>query len=557
MRSPFISLLSLSLKSVFAIHLPTKKEIPSPKVLLKTFGWMVLAIVLLADFGFMFAMMDIGMHDALAPFGMQQLMLIYATVTASVLVFLFAFITSLSFFSSAPNEALFLTMPFKPSWLLAARMATVYAIEAPIAFLVMGIAAGVYGIKNGSSIDFYVWMLLNALALPLVPLAVSYALLVPLVSASRWLRRKNTILYIGGFVGLALALGFNWYLQTMMARIEDPVLLRRLLIDSEFNVADIANWWPPAWFTMTAIGNSSKLAAFAATLANLGLGAALAVATARLFGRNYTKILANFGELASVKGKIGRLQAQTVFARRPVFISLVQRELRLMNREPMYFLNGPFVMVLLPVILALSLIAQGRQIQEALQQLRPLLDGQAGYLIPAGIGIFLANSTSIASSAFSRDAKAIYVLKSMPLEPRDIIAAKLVHALLFAAIGIVFGVIGVGLLLSIKLIDIAVALVLAIFGAVALTICGLVIDTFWPRLSWENPMSALKRNPNTVMVILGTMGLLAGLGALSASLSFPKYGFALLYGTVFLAAGIGFGLLLFRKGSACVRHMEP
>ncbi|MDQ7795558.1 MAG: hypothetical protein RDU47_02175 [Spirochaetia bacterium] len=557
MRSPFISLLSLSLKSVFAIHLPTQKELTSPKVLLKTFGWIVLAVVLLADFGFMFAMMDIGMHDALAPFGMQSLMLMYATVTASVLVFLFAFITSLSFFSSAPNEALFLTMPFKPSELLAARMATVYAIEAPIAFLVMSIAAGVYGIKNSPPFDFYVWMLLNALALPLVPLAVSYAVLMPLVSASRWLRRKNTILYVGGFIGLALALGFNWYLQTMMARIEDPVLLRKLLIDNGLNLADIANWWPPAWLTMTAIGNSSMPAAFAATLTNLALGTALAAAAATLFGRSYTKILANFGELAAVKGEIGRSQAQAVFAPRPVFISLVQRELHLMNREPMYFLNGPFVIVLLPVILAISLIAQGQQIQQALQQLRPLLDGQAGYLIPAGVGVFLASSTSIACTAFSRDAKAIYFLKSLPLEPRDIIAAKLVHALLFAALGIVFGVVGVGLLLGIRLVDIAVALVLAVLGAVALNICGLVIDTFWPRLSWENPMSALKRNPNTIIVILGTMGLVAGLGALSATLPFSKYSFALLYGTVFLAAGIGFGVLLFRKGSAFLRQMEP
>ena len=70
-------------------------------------------------------------------------------------------------------------------------------------------------------------------------------------------------------------------------------------------------------------------------------------------------------------------------------------------------------------------------------------------------------------------------------------------------------------------------------------------------------MSALKRNPNTIIVILGTMGLVAGLGALSATLPFSKYSFALLYGTVFLAAGIGFGVLLFRKGSAFLRQMEP
>lgn len=557
MRSPFISLLVLSLKSVFAVHLPTKKELTSPRVLLKTFGWIVLALVLLVDFGFMFAMIDIGIHDALAPFGMQSLMLVYATVTASVLVFLFAFISSLSLFSSAMNEALFLTMPFKPSQLLAARMATVYAIEAPIAFLILSIAAVVYGVRNQPAFDFYGWMLLNALALPLVPVAVSYAILLPLIRASHWLKRKNTILYIGGFIGLVLALGFNWYLQTMMARIENPVLLRTLLFDNTFNFAKIVNWWPPAWLTMTAIEAPSMLTAFAATLSNLAAGILLAVAVAMLFGRSYTKILADFGEQPAVKGKIGRSQAQAVFAQRSVFLSLVLRELRLMNREPMYFLNGPFIIVMLPVILGLSFIAQGHELQQALQNLRPLLDGQVGYLIPAGLGIFLASSTSIACTAFSRDAKAIYFLKSLSLELRDIIAAKLVHALLFAVLGIVFGVVGGGLLLGIGLFDIAVALVLAMLGAVMLNILGLVIDTFWPRLSWENPIAAMKRNPNSVIMILGAMGLVGGLGVLSTVLPFSKYIFALLYGTFFLVGGTILGLLLFKKGPAQIRKMEP
>jgi hypothetical protein len=101
-----MALLTMNLKSLFSFHLPDKRELASPKVILRTFGWIVLALFLAADFGFMFAMMDIGMYDALAPLGMQSLMLLYAIVTASVLVFLFAFITSLSLFSSAQYEAL-------------------------------------------------------------------------------------------------------------------------------------------------------------------------------------------------------------------------------------------------------------------------------------------------------------------------------------------------------------------------------------------------------------------------------------------------------------------
>jgi hypothetical protein len=84
-----------------------------------------------------------------------------------------------------------------------------------------------------------------------------------------------------------------------------------------------------------------------------------------------------------------------------------------------------------------------------------------------------------------------------------------------------------------------------------------VLDTFWPRLSWENPMSALKRNPNAMIAILGSMGLIAGLGALAASLPSAKYTFAILYGTVFVAACVAFGLLLFRDGPKKLRQMEP
>jgi len=148
-------------------------------------------------------------------------------------------------------------------------------------------------------------------------------------------------------------------------------------------------------------------------------------------------------------------------------------------------------------------------------------------------------------------------LKSLPLRPRDIIAAKLVHALIFAALGIVLGTVGGAIMLGVSTLDAIVALLLAIFGSVALNMGGLAIDTFWPRLSWENPMSALKRNPNAVIMILGSMGLIAGLGVLAATLPLAKYTFALLYGTIFVAACFALGFVLFRAGEKRVRQMEP
>mgnify|MGYP000224063662 CR=1 FL=1 len=569
MTTPFLALLKISLKTVFSIRLPDRKELRTLKGIAKTLGWAVLALVLLADFGFLFTLMDISIHDALAPIGLQAFMLLYATVMASVIVFLFAFLTALSFFSSAPNELLFTAMPLRPVELLGARMATVYAIEAPLSLLIMGIAAVVFGIRNQPQADFYLWTIANALALPLVPLAISYFILVPIVSASRWLKRKNAILYIGGFLGLGLALGFNLYMQTMLAKIEDPVLLRAILMGQQERFADIARWWPPAWLTIKALGTelsagSPAGASFllsiakgaALSLANLALGAGALGLSALVMSRAYLKIIVSFGEVSARKEQIGERESARLFAARPRLYALVLRELRLMNREPMYLLNGPFVIVLIPVILGITLIAQGKEMAEALGQLRPLLDSQVGYLIPAGIGIFLASSTSIACTSFSRDAKAIPLLKSLPLSAGDLISAKLIHALLFAAIGVVFGTLGIGLVLRISSFDLAIALVLAMLGALAINTAGLALDLFKPSLHWENPISALKQNPNAIITILFAMGVVGGLGALSVVWHAPKYVYALAYGALFAGITAGASHVLVRKGEQRFRLME-
>lgn len=569
MTAPFMALLRISLKTVFSIRLPDRKELRTLKGIAKTLGWAVLALVLLADFGFLFTLMDISIHDALAPIGLQTFMLLYATVMATVIVALFAFLTALSFFSSAPSEMMFTAMPLRPVELLSARMATVYAIEAPLSLLIIGIAAAVFGIRNQPQADFYLWAILNALALPLMPLAISYFILVPLVSASRWLKRKNAILYIGGFLGLGLALGFNMYLQTMLAKIEDPVLLRAILMGQQERFADIARWWPPAWLTIKALGTErsagSPTGAFflvsiarkaAFSLANLALGAGAAGLSALVMSRAYLKVVVSFGEVSARKERIGARESERLFAARPKLYALVLRELRLMNREPMYLLNGPFVIVLIPVILGITLIAQGKEMAEALGQLRPLLDSQVGYLIPAGIGIFLASSTSIACTSFSRDAKAIPLLKALPLSAGELISAKLIHALLFAAIGVVFGTLGIGLLLDIAAFDLAVALVLALLGALAINTAGLVLDLFNPSLHWENPISALKQNPNAIITIVVAMGVVGGLGALSVVWHAPKYSYALAYGALFAGIAAGASLVLVRKGEQRLKKME-
>ena len=535
-RSPFASLALIYLRSMFGFSVPTRAELRDPKKLAKTAGVVVLAIFLVADMGFLFGMTNMNLYRALKSAGLQELLLLNAASSSAVMVLLLSFITALSTWSMSAMEAGFLSMPIPPSRLLGAKMLMIYASNALFALFMMAIAAAVYGWGERPPALFYLYALVSAVALPMLPVAVSYIALVPLMSAAKVLRSRTALLYAGGILGLAAALGFNMYLQRAVASVTEPAWLRDHYAGPDSVISRIGSAWPPSWLAWKAMAGSRNAMGALYALANLALGLAAGAGTAALFGRAYGRSVAGFGETTlSRAAPTGEFMGRT-FAARPAFVSLLAREIRTMNREPMYFLNGPLVPVLMPVILAVTYIVQRSEFDKLIAQMGPLAEGPIAYLACAALGAFLGSSTSIACTAVSRDAKALAWLRSLPVDPLELMGAKYAHAELFAVFGAAVGALAGGLALGLTALDMALAFALALVAASAFNLAGLWMDTAWPRLRWDNPIVALKQNPNAVFQILGAMAILGGCGVLAGKLELPRYGYAALFGGLFAAA---------------------
>ncbi|MCX7027248.1 MAG: hypothetical protein NT061_07175 [Spirochaetes bacterium] len=545
MRQRFASLVFLHLKSSFGFSLPTKAELRKPKTLLMTIGIGIGALAILADLGTVFTMLSLEMYKALAPAGLQSLILLNSATTAALLVFVMAFMMALSMFSTAGIESSFLSLPILPRELLAAKMILVYVADAALGLLVMGVSLAVYGFKESPPLLFYLDGIIDALALPLLPIALSYLILVPATKASKLFRNRNFILYIGGFLGLSMALAFNLYIQSSMTRLSNPAVLATLGGPEDF-VSRMGKAWLPSWLAWKSLTAVNSFVGPLSALANLAMGLAACAAVALVLGPSYVKSLEAFGESTTKRGKLalGRGFHRSVLSRRPAIFSLASRESRLMNREPMYFLNGPFIVILMPLILAVMYFAQGDALRQSLGDIGRFLEGPAGYLIPAAFGAFLGSSTSITCTSISRDAKFLPWIRSLPVSPMEFFGAKLIHAEFYSLFGTAVGV-GVGaLVLGISPLDAAIASLLSLGFSTALNMIGLWLDTAWPRLSWDNPIAALKQNPNAIIVILGTMGLLGGMVGLTLALELPRYGYALLYGAI-IALPIGLWIALY------------
>jgi len=366
---------------------------------------------------------------------------------------------------------------------------------------------------------------------------------------------------LGGVLGLVFALGFNVYYQRMMVKLGGPAALAAMVGGADSMVARIGSAYPPAAFAWRAMSEPASGRAVLSMLGLIGSCVALPALALLLLSGAYVRSLVGFNE-AHVK-KLTRAGADAFIARRiragSPFAGLVAREINMMNREPMYLLNGPFVVVLMPVIIGVMLAVQKDAFlsDPDMAGVLAMLGSGQGAAIAGLVGAFMGTSTSIACTALSRDAKALPFIKSLPVSPRSYMLAKLCHALVFAAFGVAVGVGLMAFVLRLGVVDALAAAAAALALSILLNLAALWLDTANPRLSWDNPIAAMKQNPNSVIAILGCMGLLVGAGFLVFKFSMGTGELALWFGALPFAASAALLGPYLRFAERRVSALEP
>ena len=324
----------------------------------------------------------------------------------------------------------------------------------------------IYFIRSSPPLLFYVWGILSALLIPLPVMAVCYIVLIPLLNWLKVLRNRQTVIIIAGFLGIALNIGFNLYFQTVMRKVADPQWVVSNFTGGNSLILRLGRAYPPAILIVRAMSEPVSFAALFSMVALFAVCFALPALLFLLLSGTYIKSLSYFNENHVQKLKAGQRSAfmEKYIKKRPVFLSLVKREIVSMNREPMYLLNGPFIIILLPVIVAVALFAQKGNIKSGPGPALLLNQfGRGSGLLIAGLcGAFLGSSTSISCTALSRDAKALHFIKSLPISASAYMLAKIAHATVFSVIGSLTGSIAAAFVLKLSAAHLALSVFIAL-----------------------------------------------------------------------------------------------
>ncbi len=508
------SLVRVGLRSNFGLSLLRFRLFKQKKDL-----WLVPVVALgvagVAPLLYGYLMMIKSAFRTLAPLGQQPAILGFGMLMGQFLILVFGLYYVMSAFYFSRDLETLIPLPVKPVEVMLSKFTIIlvneYLTMSPI--LVPLLVS--YGILNHSGLAYWVNSVIVYLLLPVIPLCVVSVLTVGLMRVVNLGRKKDVLIILGSLVLIVFGLGLQFILGRSAGSQADPQALARFFASPDSLLNQVGRKFPPSIWAAKAVAggfSSAGLLNLVILLAvSLSLFGLIVVLAEKLFYRG----LIGIGELSGRRRALTskEMSRKVSSGRRPVR-AIFQREWRIMNRTPIFLINGTLTAFLVPFIFVLfATTSKGKgDIGELMRIMSSSADPTLVILVSACFLMVCGCLNGTSSSTFSREGSQFWMSKVIPVSPRDQVKAKFIHSYLVALLGVVTALVVLILVMKLKLAACAAAVVLSLVGGVGLTSVGMTIDLARPQLQWTNPQKAIKQNLNVVFALLADMGFLAVIG---------------------------------------------
>ncbi len=482
--------------------------------------WLVpvipLAVVGLAPTIYGYLKLIESFYGFLKPVGQQQAILTFAILAGQFLVLLFGLYYVISAFYFSKDLEMLIPLPLKPVQVMLSKFIiilvneylTIMAIVLPV-FVYYGILA-----KEG----FFYWIkaVLVYLLLPVLPLIIVSILVVGMMRVVNVSRKKDALIIVGSILLIGAALGFQFLLGRTAGGKTDYDAMAKFFASSDSLLKQVGAKFPPSiWATKALAGALTGTALwnlFVFIGVSLVFFCGILVMAEKLFYRG----LIGIGEVSGRRKVLSQkeMSRRVASGRRPVK-AILAREWRVMNRTPIFLLNGVLTVVLIPLIFVLmAKMGSGRGDSAFILNLMTSAKPVFVILAAAGFMTVSGSLNGTSSSTFSREGSQFWISKIIPVSPQEQVIAKFLHSYIISGLGLVTSTIVLVTVLHIKIGVLVGALALALAATFVLTVIGMIIDLARPLLDWTNPQKAIKQNLNVLFSTVADIGLLGALGFL-------------------------------------------
>ncbi len=377
---------------------------------------LILSLSLLSLFGFI-------IYSLTDTFYRLDLEDVYLTVVFFILLIvltLYEIINIIKQLYQSSDNDIYLKLPVKKEELFVSKVIFIYLQQLLVSFVFLGVTAGVFGIVSHLGFSYYLKLVVIALVLPLLPLSLASLLSVP-VSYLQRVFKKNRFLLL---LGILLILGAFFFLYISFINI----VLKFIDLTGSSETSNILHLIPEikasikylnisGLFYKMLIGNKFFINFTYIVLAII----VLAVGSFFLLKYFYFKALSSQQERTS-------FSAKKIVKVKGTYATIFSKEMKMLLRNPNLAFQAIVMNILMPVFVILTI----------------MLTDEAGRLavgeeIVPGITIltiliFILLANGFQGTIVSREKKAYYLSKIIPVKPFKQIFARLSFGLILSAV---------------------------------------------------------------------------------------------------------------------------
>lgn len=493
MKSKVWALTKVFLKCSFA-NMGNKKDKTTQKS--NPLKFVILYGFLIIYLGGVMGTLSYGLISSLQTMGQEQVFLSMFFLALGLLFLIQSIMSCMNIFYFSKDVEYVLPFPLKPKQILMAKF-NVMLITEYITGIIFGLVPLVmYGIITGSGVIYYVMSAIALLLFPVLPLVVSAVLVMIIMSFAKITKDRDKFQVIASFIIIALVIGVQFTLTGNQELTDEQIALK--LVEANGMVELIGNYVPTLKPIIQSLTNTNVFISILEMLKVVGITIISYV------------LFVVIGQMIYLKGALGnrsggstkhkKININKEAKKRKIGISYVIKEMKILFRNPIYFLQCVLPSFLMPVIMIGVIIASMNSgSTEETIDFTQLLTGISSTIIVAvivGIIQFFTMMSYVSITAISRDGENAVFTKYIPVSLHKQFIYKAIPNIILNIIMnlVVFILVEISIPVPISLL--IYAFILATLISIIQSFINLIIDLKKPKLKWDTEYAVVKQNMN-------------------------------------------------------------
>jgi len=450
-------------------------------------------------------------YDGLHAIGQEAVILGFGLSVVCVVIFFFGIFYAMGIFYFSMDVENLLPLPFKPWHIMGAKFTVVLIYEylTEIIFFLPTILA--YGIKSSGGILYYAYGIIIFLLLPIVPLVMASIINMVIMRFTNIAKNKDRFRLVGGLIAMSFGIGINIYSQRFAQNISQSQITKMFEQGNNSLVTLATKMFPSTNIAVNSLINSNNIKG----IINLILFIAITLAALMIFiilGQAlYFKGVMGVSETSSKRKILSNSELIKSTTQNSSLKVYTLKELKLLFRTPIYFINCVIMNFLWPVFLLIPVFAQKGGSSQLKTLAVFLQDSKSSGLVLGAFFafmVFVSCSNAISTTAISREGKNLYISKYIPMKYKDQLMAKVLSAVVLGVAGMIMVIIIGLVLLKLSLGLAFLMLIVGLLGIILTSFIGIFIDLNFPKLQWDTEQKAVKQNFNVMisMIICAALG---------------------------------------------------